>query len=155
MIHVMTWKKGHWERENIGRKESSCRCGDQRSLLRRWLEPESWRMRRSQLYREKWEEHVWVRHGNLCCCPVLCFKWRNLLSWCCPVLLKWQDKNNLGMNMMSFIQGRTVHGLGQCCASLAVEHSSQGILGKSKCYRALERQLDTRAWLAWSLGIPW
>lgn len=33
---------------------------------------------------------------------------------------------------MSFIQEKILHGLGECSASEAVEHSSQGILGKSE-----------------------
>lgn len=45
---------------------------------------------------------------------------------------------------MVFIQGRTVHGLGVVHASQAVEHSSQGISGKSEFYRALEEAVWTQ-----------
>ena len=39
---------------------------------------------------------------------------------------------------MSFIQGKSVHGLGEDSASQSVELSSWGILGKSEYYRKLD-----------------
>lgn len=42
------------------------------------------------------------------------------------------------MSLMSFIQGRTIHGLGEYRAFQAVKHFSQGILGKLEFYRVLE-----------------
>ena len=51
--------------------------------------------------------------------------------------VKWQKQCNLVMSLMSFIQGKTIHALGEYSVSWAMEHSSQGILGKIKLYRAL------------------
>ena len=42
------------------------------------------------------------------------------------------------MDLMFFIQEETIHGLGEYNVSQAVKHSSQGILGKLRFYRALE-----------------
>lgn len=47
---------------------------------------------------------------------------------------------------MSFIQGKTIYGLGEYSASQAVEHHSQKIWGKSKFYRALEEKDDGKVW---------
>lgn len=55
---------------------------------------------------------------------------------------------------MSSIQGKTIHGLGEYCASQGVEHSSQGILDKSKFYRALEEGMRKQGRLARKLMIP-
>ena len=42
------------------------------------------------------------------------------------------------MSLVSFIQGKTIHGLGQHRASQAVEHSARGIWDKREFYRVLE-----------------
>lgn len=42
------------------------------------------------------------------------------------------------MKLVSFIRGKTVHGLGKYSASQAAEPSSLGILDNSEFYRVLE-----------------
>ena len=41
------------------------------------------------------------------------------------------------MSSMSFIQEKTIHGLGEYRASQTVEHPSRGILGESEFYRVV------------------
>ena len=45
---------------------------------------------------------------------------------------------NLVTSLMSFIQGKTIHGLGKHSALQAVGYSSRGIWGKHEFYRTLE-----------------
>jgi len=45
---------------------------------------------------------------------------------------------------MFFIQRKTIHGLGEYCASHAMEHFSGGILGKREFSRMLEEA--TQKW---------
>lgn len=55
------------------------------------------------------------------------------------------DKNNsIVMSLVSFIQEKTAHGLGQYSASQAEAPSSQGILGKNEFCGALEEA--TQKW---------
>lgn len=51
---------------------------------------------------------------------------------------------------MSFNQGKTILRLGEYGASEAVEHSSQGVLGKNEFYEALEVAMGK--WYDW-LGL--
>lgn len=46
--------------------------------------------------------------------------------------VKWQSDSNLAMSLMSSLQGKTIHRLGEDSPSQAVEHSSQRIQGKSE-----------------------
>lgn len=55
---------------------------------------------------------------------------------------------------MSFVQWKTVHGLGEYRASPSVELPSLGILDKGMFYRALEEVGWERAWLARRQGFP-
>lgn len=53
------------------------------------------------------------------------------------------------MTLMSFTQGKTTLGLGEYSDSQAVEHSSRGILGKSKFYRVLEEATWKQHMIGW------
>lgn len=59
----------------------------------------------------------------------------------------------LEMSLMSFIQGKRAHGLGEYSALQAGEHFPWGILGKREFYGSLEAAADETAWLAAKLGI--
>lgn len=48
------------------------------------------------------------------------------------IIAKQQNQNNLVMSLMSFIEGKRIHGLGEHSASQASGCSSQGILGESE-----------------------
>lgn len=78
---------------------------------------------------------------------------RDVMSqvWGCEMSNNNQKKK---FDLMSFIQGKTIHGLGQYCASQAVEHSSQGILGKNEFYRVLEKGKRKQGRLTRKLTIP-
>lgn len=52
------------------------------------------------------------------------------------------------MTLMSFIPGKIIHELGKYNASPAVEHSSQGILGKNEFYTVLEAATGKQGWEA-------
>lgn len=53
---------------------------------------------------------------------------------------------------MSFIQKKTMHGLGEYSASPAEEHSSWGILGKNEFYRVLEEAMRIQGMIAQEVG---
>lgn len=54
-------------------------------------------------------------------------------------------------SLMSFLQGKTIHGLGEDSASEAAEHSSQGILGKSEFYRVVEAASQKQGMTDWEV----
>lgn len=55
---------------------------------------------------------------------------------------------------MSFIQGKTIYGLGEYSSSQAVEHSSRGIWDKIEFYRELEEAMGKQHdWLG-DQGFP-
>ena len=56
------------------------------------------------------------------------------------------------MNLMSFIQGATIHGLGECSPSRGAERFSWEILGKNKFYRALEEAGQKQGLIGWEVG---
>lgn len=148
--------------ENIDRKEPSRGCGGQRrSLVRRWCR--TWELKDDKelvLQREEgrtlWQ-NLWVRCGNLCCC---CFLGTSNegASGFDDVLSLPNDKTSTTWEWVGcpLFKGKSMDWVG------AVPHqqcnTSQGIWGKSRCYRASEhqkRQLRNRAWLARSMGSLW
>lgn len=52
------------------------------------------------------------------------------------------------MSFMSFIQGQTIHRLGEYGASQSKEHTSQEILGKREFCKALEAMQKWHDWPA-------